>query len=100
MSDETVDSDSSDKDKVLDFKKYQNKKSKKEAKAKNSYLQTQNEVDDLISRSKPLSKKDKLQLELVGALAEHVHYLSLLVEKLIEDKKVLEEKLEKLNSKV
>jgi hypothetical protein len=85
MSDETVDTD-----KIIDFIKYQ--KSKKKPKIKKPYVQTQEEADDIISRSKILSKKDRLQFELVAALAEHVHYLSILIEN-----KALKEKL---NSKI
>jgi hypothetical protein len=85
MSDETVDTN-----KIIDFIKYQKSKKKPS-------VQTQEEADDIISMSKLLSKKDMLQFELVAALAEHVHYLSLLIEKLLEENKELKEKL---NSKV
>jgi hypothetical protein len=75
-------------DKIVDFEEYQ--KSKKESKLKTS---TQEEVKAIIENAKPLSKRDIIQLQLIESLAEHVHYLSLLVERLLDEKESLQEQL-------
>ncbi len=84
-------------DKIVDFEKYQQKNKEKNNEKIASQVSTQEEVETLIDRTRPLTKRDLLQLDLIESLAEHVHYLSKLVEKLIEDKKVLQEKLDSLD---
>ncbi len=76
-------------DKIVDFKEY---KKKKKPKAKK--MPTKEEVMDLIESTKPLSKRDLLQLELIESLAEHVHYLTKLLDRLLEENRELKSKLE------
>ncbi len=75
-------------DKIVDFEEYQ--KLKKESRSKTT---AQDEIKKILESTKPLSKRDILQLELIESLAEHVHYLTKLIENLLEENKELKAKI-------
>lgn len=75
-------------DKIVDFEEYQKNKEK------TSRVTIQEDAEDIMEKSKPLTKRDIIQLDLIESLAEHVHYLTNIIDRLLEENKNLKEKLD------
>ena len=71
-------------DNVFDFEEHKNK-------IKKSVSTSQKEAEKILQNSKPITARDIMQLELIESLADHVVFLTKMLQELLERDGNLEE---------